>query len=157
MTADCNSCSFSLAAAKTPTITSYTINGKTLQITGTQFTATNDEVKVILGDLIKVGTLSSTSSISVTFDEYPKPGSPLLEVQFKDDTSYRIGKVTSAAVAIPLAATIASSVTTSFEGRSKLRLIGNGIRELAEDGKLGILICSAFKCEPDLEAALVTD
>jgi len=133
VTADCNTCAFSLAAAKTPTITSYTINGKTIQITGTQFTATNDEVKISLGDLEKTGTLSSTSSISITFDEYPKPGTPPLEVQFKDDQSFRIGKVISAAVAIPLAATISSSITTGFEGKAKLRLVGNGIRELAGD------------------------
>lgn len=105
--------------AKTPIISAYSLNSKTLQITGTSFTATDDEVKVILGDLVKVGTITSTSSISITFDEFPKPGTPTLEVQFKDGESIRIGKVTAAAVSIPLAATT-SSVSTSFEGMSKL-------------------------------------
>jgi len=34
-------------------------------------------------------------------------------------------------VAIPLAATLVSPVTTGFEGKARIQLIGNGLVELA--------------------------
>jgi len=128
-----------------------------LSITGTTFQATGNEVKIKLGDLVLNDDLESPTSVLASFEKYPKPGTPSLEVQFKDGTSYRIAKITASAVIIPLTATISSSVTTGFEGQSVLTLQGNGIRELALDDKLSILICGAFKCNPDLETAPAND
>ena len=92
MTANCGTCSFALAAANTPNITSYDFSGKTITIGGSKFPTTTDVIvkleNVLLGNLSKTSTSSSASSLSVTFDEYPKPGTPKLRVYFKDGTSY---------------------------------------------------------------------
>ena len=79
----------------------------------TGYAVTNNEVKIKLGDLEKETTYSQ-SSMTITFDEYPKPGSPILEVQFKDSTNYLIGKTTTSTIVIPLAVTLSSPVSTGF-------------------------------------------
>lgn len=79
----------------------------------TGYAVTNSDAKVKLGDLEKVATYSQ-SSMTVTFDEYPKPGSPVLEVQFKSSSNYLIGKTTTSTIAIPLALTLSSGVSTGF-------------------------------------------
>lgn len=94
--------------------------------------------------------IQTTSSIVASFTEYPKPGSPTLQIYLKDGTSFRKAKVTASALAIPLSATLVSPVTTGFEGKAWIQLTGNGLVELAQDESLNILICGAFKCQPDL-------
>jgi len=61
-------------------VSAYSVSNKQISITGSGFTATDNQVKLQLGDLELEANniIQSTSSIVASFNEYPKPGSPPL-------------------------------------------------------------------------------
>ena len=146
--ADSALCNYQTTTAATPKVTSSSVSGGTLTLTGSDFPS-GYTISVELGKQIVTGTRVSATSITATIVDGPGDVLPVVEFEQTSSPAHKHWATVDASANLDNAVTFGStpSVTCSFAGGCNLDLSVAGLNTLVTNGEATVSVCGS-SCTP---------